>query len=126
MLRHMQFLIKVLASPLIIATVSELGKRFTLLGAILASLPLTSILALTWLYIETRETNLVIDLSVGIFWAVLPSLLFFAVLPLLLREGMAFTLALLVSCVVMIVGYSLYVLLLRQLGINLCASSRGG
>lgn len=115
----MQFLIKVVVSALIIATVSELGKRFTLLAAILASLPLTSLLALTWLYLDTRETKAVIDLSVGIFWAVLPSLLFFVVLPLLLRGGMTFAPALLVSCAVMVLGYSLYVVLLRQFGIAL-------
>lgn len=115
----MPFLVKVVVSALIIALVSELGKRFTLFGAILASLPLTSILALTWLYVDTRDKQPVIDLSVGIFWAVLPSLLFFAVFPVLLRGGMAFTPALLVSCVVMAAGYGLYVLLLRQFGIQL-------
>ena len=115
----MPFLLKVVVSALIIAAVSELGKRFTLMGAILASLPLTSILALTWLYVDTRQTELVIDLSVGIFWAVLPSLLFFVVLPLLLWRGVAFAPALLVSCVVMALGYGLYTLLLRQSGIAL-------
>jgi hypothetical protein len=115
----MPFLVKVVVSALIIAAVSELGKRFTLLGAILASLPLTSILALTWLYLDVRETKPVIDLSVGIFWAVLPSLLFFVVLPLLLRRGMPFAPALLTSCVVMAAGYGLYALLLRQSGIEL-------
>lgn len=115
----MAFLIKVVVSALVIAAVSELGKRFTLVGAILASLPLTSILALTWLYLDTRATKPVMDLSVGIFWAVLPSLLFFAVFPLLLRSGVAFGPAMLVSCAAMAVGYGLYALLLRQFGIHL-------
>jgi hypothetical protein len=56
---------------------------------------------------------------VGIFWAVLPSLLFFAVFPLFMRSGMSFMLALLLSCAVMAAGYGLYVLLLRQFGIEL-------
>lgn len=115
----MQFLVKVFVSALIIAGASELGKRFTLLGAILASLPLTSILALAWLYVDTRETQPVIDLSVGIFWAVLPSLLFFVVFPRLLRSGMAFAPAMLVACVAMAAGYDFYAFLLRQLGIDL-------
>lgn len=114
----MPFLVKVVLSALIIAAVSELGKRFTLLGAILASLPLTSILALVWLYLDTRETKPVIDLSVGIFWAVLPSLLFFMVLPLLLRKGVAFTPALMAACIVMAAAYGVYTLLLRQFGIQ--------
>lgn len=115
----MQFLVKVVISALIIAAVSELGKRFTLLGAILASLPLTSILALTWLYLDTRSEQQAIDLSVGIFWAVLPSLLFFAVFPLLLRGSLGFVPAMLLSCAIMAGGYGLYVLILRQLGVAL-------
>ncbi len=114
----MQFLIKIVLSALIIATVSELGKRFTLLAAILASLPLTSILALTWLYLDTGESQRIIDLSFGIFWAVLPSLVFFLVLPLLLRNGMAFAPAMLVASAVMAVSYGLYTLLLRQFGVT--------
>lgn len=115
----MQFVIKVLVSALIIAAVSELGKRFTLLGAILASLPLTSILALTWLYVDTRSVDKVGALSVGIFWAVLPSLLFFLVFPLLLRGGVGFVPALLTACAIMAAGYGLYVLVLRQMGITI-------
>lgn len=115
----MQFLVKVVVSALVIAAVSELGKRFTLLGAILASLPLTSILALTWLYLDTREPQRVEALATGIFWAVLPSLLFFAVLPWLLRRGLAFAPAMLLACAVMALGYGLYALLLRRFGIAL-------
>lgn len=113
----MQFLVKVLVSAVVIAAVSELGKRFTLLGAILASLPLTSILALTWLYLDTGEAQPVIDLSRGIFWAVLPSLLFFLVLPLLLRGGLAFAPAMLLACGIMAAAYGAYALLLRHFGV---------
>ena len=115
----MQFFIKVVVSALIIATVSELAKRFTLLGAILASFPLTSILAMIWLYVDVRDTEPVIDLSIGVFWAALPSLVFFLVLPLLLRRGVDFSPAMVVSSVVMASAYGLYVLLLRQFGIDL-------
>jgi hypothetical protein len=112
------FLLKVLLSAVVIAVVSELGKRFTLLAAILASLPLTSILALTWLWVDTRDEQPIIDLSVGIFWAVLPSLIFFLVLPVLLRAGLGFPAAMLLSCLVMAASYGIYALLLRQLGVQ--------
>lgn len=115
----MQFLIKVLLSALIIAGVSELGRRCSLFAAILASLPLTSILAIAWLYYDTRDTGQVIQLTQSIFWVVLPSLVFFLALPLLLKAGMSFTPALLLSCTVMIVTYWLYTLALRGLGISL-------
>lgn len=115
----MQFLIKVLLSALVIAGVSELGRRYSLLGAILASLPLTSILAISWLYYETRDTEKVIALTQSIFWVVLPSLVFFLVLPLLLRAGMAFLPALLTSSGVMAVTYGLYTVLLNYFGVKL-------
>ena len=115
----MQFLIKVIVSALVIALASELSKRFTLFGAILVSLPLTSILALTWLYLDTREKQPVIDLSVGIFWAVLPSLVFFAALAFLLRTPLGFGWAMVLSCAIMVVAYGLYVLALRYFGIEI-------
>lgn len=115
----MQFFIKVLLSALIIAGVSELGRRYSLFAAILASLPLTSVLAIAWLYYDTRDTQQVIQLTQSIFWVVLPSLVFFLVLPLLLKAGVSFVPALLASCAVMVVTYWLYTLLLGQLGVKL-------
>lgn len=115
----MQFLIKVLLSALIIAGVSELGRRYSLFAAILASLPLTSILAISWLYYDTRDTGKVIELTQSIFWVVLPSLIFFLVLPLLLRAGVSFVPALLISSAVMGLSYWLYTLLLGQIGVRL-------
>lgn len=115
----MQYLIKVILSALIITSVSELGKRFTPIAAILASLPLTSILAMIWLYNETKDVQKIIDLSTSIFWAVLPSLIFFLVLPLLLRNGVHFTPAMILSAVIMFIAYSVYILVLAKFGIKL-------
>lgn len=114
-----QFLIKTLVSALIIATVSELGKRFTPLAAVLASLPATSILAMIWLYRDTQDVQKIEDLSRGIFWAVLPSLLFFLVLPLMLKAGLKFGWAMTVSSVVMFVGYTVYLVALGKFGLRI-------
>jgi hypothetical protein len=115
----MQFLIKVILSALIIAGVSELGRRYTLFAAILASLPLTSILAIIWLYYDTRDTEQVVQLTQSIFWVVLPSLVFFLVLPVLLNAGTSFIPALLIASAVMVLTYWFYTLLLAQLGVSL-------
>ena len=114
----MQFAIKIFVSAFVIAGVSELGKRFTLISAILASLPLTSILAMVWLYQDTKDIQKVSDLSKGIFWAVLPSLIFFLVLPLFLKSGLKFWFALILSSGIMFIAYTGYVLLLGHLGIK--------
>ena len=115
----MQFIVKVLISALIITLVSELAKRYTFIAAITASLPLTSMLAIIWLHHATKDVDRVIDLSNNIFWAVLPSLLFFIVFPILLKIGLRFSFAMIVSSVTMFLGYTMYAILLHRFGIQI-------
>ena len=103
----MYFLLKTLLTALIVAGVSELARRYSLMAAALASLPLTSILAMVWLYRDTGDSAKIAALSQDIFWLVLPSLLFFLLLPLLLKMGWRFYPALLVSCLAMSAAYAL-------------------
>ena len=63
-----QILIKYAISAGIIVAVSEISKRTTLIGALLASLPLTSVLAFIWLYADTRDATQIAGLSWAIFW----------------------------------------------------------
>jgi len=56
-------LLKAALSGIIVALASELARRSSLLGAVLISLPLTSILAIVWLYRDTRDTGEVAALS---------------------------------------------------------------
>lgn len=114
-----EYFLKIGVSAVIIASVAELGKRFTTVAAILASLPLVSILAMIWLYRDTREPQKIIDLSYGIFWAVLPSLLFFVALPLLLKMGLKFPLAMALASLIMIVAYAGYASLMKIFGVRL-------
>lgn len=77
------FVVKVLVSALVIAFASEIAKRDSFWGALLVALPLTSILAISWLYAETRDNLLVTRFARDIFLLVPGSLLFF--LPFLLE-----------------------------------------
>ena len=77
------FLVKVVVSALVIALASELAKRDSFWGALLVAMPLTSILAISWLYAETRDNLLVTRFARDIFLLVPGSLLFF--LPFLLE-----------------------------------------
>lgn len=61
------FSAKVFISAILIALISEVSKRSTFFGAILASVPLISVMAMIWLYLETRNVQKIIDLSYGIF-----------------------------------------------------------
>jgi uncharacterized membrane protein (GlpM family) len=115
----MRFLIKTVLSALIIAAISEVGKRSSTVAAILASLPLTSILAFIWLYADTGDAEQVAKLSTGIFWALIPSFLLLLSLPWLLRQGVRFPLALAISCAIMASGYAAYAWGLAKLGVEI-------
>jgi hypothetical protein len=112
------YVVKIALTASVVVAVSEIAKRSTLWGAALASLPLTSVLAFVWLYLDTGDTRRVADLSQGIFWLVLPSLLLFVAMTLLLRSGLGFWSSLAVSCVVTAAAYVGTVWGLARLGIR--------
>ncbi|MBI4993123.1 MAG: DUF3147 family protein [Candidatus Magasanikbacteria bacterium] len=115
----MQYIVKIILSALIIFGISELGKRFTTIAAIAASLPLLSILGIFWLYNDTKDIQKIISLSTSIFWAVLPPLLFFVILPILLKNGVKFGWAMVLSTVSMFIAYSVYIFVLAKFGIKI-------
>ena len=113
------YLIKLFLSAFLIVVISEISKRTTLLGGRLASLPLVSILGLSWLYIDTKNTEKVAQLTTSIFWMVLPSLSLFVVLPILLKTKLSFFAGLSISLVIMSTCYLLMILILNKVGIRL-------
>jgi hypothetical protein len=115
----LQTIIKVALTSVLVVAIAEAGKRSTLLASILASLPLTSILAFIWLYAETGEPEKVASLATGIFWLVLPSLILFIALPLLLRASVPFGLALAISILLTAGGYAAMLAILPRLGIEI-------
>lgn len=78
------FIVKILLSVALLLTASELAKRSTFLGAVVIAMPVTSILAMTWLYWDTRDAEKVAAFAKDIFFLVPPSLLFF--LPFLFQQ----------------------------------------
>lgn len=115
----MYIVLKVLITALVVVGISEIGKRFSFAAGILASLPLTSILAFVWLYQDTKSSAEIIDLSYVIFWMVIPSLFFFLALPFFLKIGWKFYPALLTSSVLMFAVYSVYAVALKKFGVKL-------
>ncbi len=113
------YVVKVAISALLIVAIAEISKRSSLAGALLASVPLVSVLAMVWLYIDTRDGERVAALASGIFWLVLPSLALFLALPLLLRQGVNFYLGMGLSVLLTIGCYWAMLALLRQIGIEI-------
>lgn len=115
----MFYVIKVLVTTLLIVLISEVSKRSSLAGAVLASVPLVSVLAMLWLYIDTKDIERVSALSSSVFWLVLPSLVLFVLLPLLLKIGWGFYLSLGVSLVATVASYFAMVAVLTRFGVEL-------
>ena len=90
-------LLRILLSGGIVVAASEVAKRNSLLGALLISLPLASIMTLVWLYHDTGDAERIAVFSNEVLWLVLPSLVLFIALPLLLARGMDFWPALWIS-----------------------------
>ena len=112
-------LVKTAITAILVVAISELGKRNSFAGALLASLPLTSLLALMWLYRDTGDALQAAQLARGIFWLVLPSLLFFVVFPLAIKLGWGFWPAMAAGIVGTLVAYGLMIAADRRLGLQL-------
>jgi hypothetical protein len=113
------YAIKVAISAIVIVAITEIAKRNSGLAALIAALPLTSLLAFMWLHFEGSDSTAIAALSSQIFWLVLPSLLLFLLLPFLLKYGMNFWLSLVISMVVTAACYLIMLPVLRQFGVRL-------
>ena len=112
-------LVKALLSGIIIAIVSEVARRSPGLGALIVSLPLVSLLTFIWLWRDTGEPERIAHLSESAFWFFLPSMPMFLALPALLRAGLHFWLALLLSCLLTVALYLTMIWLGPRFGLRL-------
>ncbi|MDC0156831.1 DUF3147 family protein [Verrucomicrobia bacterium] len=114
------YLIKVVLSAILIVLISEISKKLPLLGSLIASLPLISVIGMIWMYGEKADSEKIASHSEGTFWYVLPSLPLFLVLPWLMRKwGISFPLALGIGVVLTGVLYLLMTRILAKFGMNL-------
>lgn len=110
---------KIVMSALLITLVSEIAKRSSFVGALIASLPLVSLTAALWLFIETKDVMKVASFTTGIFWLTLPSLTLFLVMPILLRYGVHFFISAAISLIITIGSYWLMLTILNYYGIKI-------
>jgi hypothetical protein len=123
---------KAAISGVIVAVASETARRSPALGALIVSLPLTSLLALVWLWHDAGDTERVAALAQSTFWYVLPTLpmflllllplllllLLLLLLPLLLRHGAGFWPALAAACALTVALYLVTVWILAKFGVT--------
>ena len=85
-----QLIIKYALTAALVVAIAELGKRSSWLGAALAAIPITSLLAFIWLHSEGTSNSAIAALSIQIVWLVIASLPLFLLLAWLLNRGVGF------------------------------------
>jgi hypothetical protein len=112
-------IVRTLISAVIIVAVAEIAKRSAPLGALVASLPLVSVLSMIWLWHDTGDALRLAAYAETTFWYVIPSLPMFILIALLLRAGVSFWISLSVGIVVTALLYLLTRTILARLGMAL-------
>jgi hypothetical protein len=97
--------LKAAISGVLIAIVSTVATRFPGFGALIASLPLVSVLGMIWLWRDKPDAENMAAHASATFWYVLPSLPMFLLIPALLRHGAGFWTALVIGCVTTVLLY---------------------
>lgn len=112
-------ILKAALSGLIIAIVSEVARRMPGVGALIASLPLISVLGMIWLWRDKPDPETMAAHSQATFWFVLPSLPMFLLIPVLLGRGWGFWPALICGCALTMLLYLATLWLSGRLGVRL-------
>jgi len=109
---------KYLITAAVVVAVSEFAKRSDKLGALIAALPMVTVLTLIWLHVEKQPASKVANHAWYTFWYVVPTLPMFLAFPALLaRLGFWPTLAV---CVALTIAcFALFALFVRRFGITL-------
>ncbi len=111
--------IKAVVSAIIVVIVSETARRNPGTGALIASLPLISVLGMIWLWRDTQDVARMAEHSTATFWYVLPSLPMFLIIPMLLKRGVGFWPALVVGCAVTMALYATMIWAAPRLGVRI-------
>ncbi len=113
------FILKCSISGVLIGVVSTVARRYPGFGALIASLPLVSVMGMIWLWRERPDAANMADHAQATFWYVLPSLPMFLLIPWLLRKGAPFWPSLVSGCLLTIVLYAVMTWAARRLGLRL-------
>ena len=111
-------LTKYLLTAAVVVLVSEAAKRSDKLGGLVAALPLVTVLALIWLYVENQPAEKIANHAWYTFWYVIPTLPMFLLFPYFLPK-IGFWPTLIACIVFTLVVFYVYAIVLKQFNINL-------
>ncbi len=109
---------KALISGAMIVAISEIGRRLPAVAALVASLPLVSVLGMMLLWHARPDAENMAVHAEATFWYVLPSLPMFLLIPFMLRQGLSFWVALVAGCALTVLLYLAMVHLGPRVGLR--------
>lgn len=109
---------KYLVTAAIVVLVSEVARRSDRLGGLIGALPLVTVLALVWMYVEHQPAEKIANYARYTFWYVVPTLPMFLLFPVLLMR-FGFWPALGASVVITVACFGLFALAVRPFGVDL-------
>ena len=114
-----QLVLKAVIAGVMITAISEIGRRLPAAAAIVASLPLISVLGMIFLWHARPDPENMAVHAQATFWYVLPSLPMFLLIPVLLRAGTPFWASLVLGCALTVILYLLMMHFGPKLGLRL-------
>ena len=113
------FIVRALLSGIIVALIAFVGRKAPATGALIASLPLISILGMIWLWRDTGDSELLADHAEATFYFVIPSLPMFLLIPWMLRGGHGFGLSLGCGVILTVILYLVTAVLAARVGVRI-------
>jgi uncharacterized membrane protein YbaN (DUF454 family) len=110
---------KYAVTAFVIVLVSEIAKRSDRLGALIASLPLVTVMVMIWLHIENQGTEKIANHAWYTFWYVLPTLPMFLLMPWLMHRGTGFWASLGWSAALTMAAFAIAAVLCKRIGVDL-------
>ena len=112
------FFTKIFITAFVVVLVAEIAKRSSLLAGLIVSIPLTTFLALIWLYWETKDIQKIINLSNSTLLMLIPSCTFFVFFPILLKFNISFSLSIISSILLTATCYLIFIYILQKFGFS--------
>ena len=110
----MQFVFKLLISIAIIVFCTQIGRKFPSRGGLIATMPLTGVIVLVWLYSDNPGNfRLMENYTKGALWGIAPSIMFFIVAYLCFHKHFSLPLVLTASFGTWLVGAFIHQWFLR-------------
>ena len=118
----MPIILKYLITAGLVVLISEVARRSDRLGALIAALPMVTVLAMTWMFFELKgeqQTEKIANHAWYTFWYVIPTMPMFLLMPWMLRKGIHYGWTLLASCVRTAVLFVLTAWIMKRFGVEL-------